>query len=184
MKKLLLITLIIVTAMALGGYFFYRSYMADIIARALVSESLPSYVPKELQRKVEKIRAPLNKSTEAILKKMHDSHIPMEQVLRAVDNTTEQRAYAFLDELNRRQPGSTDEVFDIAKRYFASDFDMEVFREPFKEHVDMKQIRNAIAYANVNRKKNNVDLATGKAILKKILVEKEREIRDSASSDR
>ena len=40
----------------------------------------------------------------------------------------------------------------------------------------MKQIRNAIAYANLNRKSNDVDITTAKAILKKIIIEKEKEL--------
>ena len=178
MKNLLITIAVIFALLGLAGYVFYRSYMTDIIARAVVSESLPPYVPKRLQRRVEKMKAPLNKGTEAMLKKMHESDIPLERVLTAVDKTTEEQAYAFLDELNASKPATTDEVFDIAKKYFSDDLDIEVFRQPFNEHVTMKQVRTAIAYANSNRKENNVDIATGKAILKKILIEKDKVIHE------
>jgi hypothetical protein len=178
MKSLLITLAVIFSLLGLAGYFFYRSYMIDIVAHAVVSESLPAYVPKRLKRKVEKMRAPLNKGTEAVLKKMHESDVPLERVLTAVDKTTEEEAYAFLDEVNARKPATTNEVFDIAKKYFSADFDIEVFRQPFNEHVSMKQLRTAIAYANANRKENNVDVATGKAILKKILIEKDKVIRE------
>lgn len=179
MKRLLVVTLVILSALGLSAYFFYRSCMADIIARAVISESIPSYVPSQIQKRLEKIRAPLNKGTEAVLKKMHESEIPLDQVLKAVDNTTEEQAYAFLDEVNSSKPGSTNQVFDIAKKYFSADFDIEVFREPFNEHITMKQVRIAIAYANANRKEKNIDVVTEKAIVKKILVEKEKGIRKS-----
>ena len=176
MKSFLLASLAILVLLAAGGYYLYRSIMPDLVAEAVISDSLPEYVPKRLHTRVEAIRKPINKGTEALIEKMHDSEIPLEQVLEAVDNITEDQAYNFLDEVNAANPSSPDDVFDIAKKHFSTDFDPEVFRKPFKEHFEMKQIRNAIAYANLNRKSNDVDISTAKAILKKIIIEKEKEL--------
>ncbi len=176
MKKILISSAIMLVLLGTGGYLLYHTYMTDIIARAVVSDSLPPYVPKRLQSRIEAIRKPLNKGTEAMLHKMHDSEIPLDRVLEAVDKTTEEEAYAFLDELNRTEPKNTNQVFDIAKRHFPADFDIEVFREPFNKHFQMKQIRNAIAYANMNRKEKTIDVSTAKEILKKIIIDKDREI--------
>lgn len=176
MKRFLLASLAILVLLAAGGYYLYRSIMPDLVAEAVISDSLPEYIPKRLHTRVEAIRKPINKGTEALIEKMRDSEIPLEQVLEAVDNITEDQAYDFLDEVNAANPSSPDDVFEIAKRHFSTDFDPEVFREPFKEHFEMKQIRNAIAYANLNRKSNDVDISTAKAILKKIIIEKEKEL--------
>jgi hypothetical protein len=67
----------------------------------------------------------------------------------------------------------------VAKKHFSSDFDMEVFREPFNRYFEMKQIKKAISYANFNRKTNDVDIVTAKAILKQIILEKEKEVSES-----
>ena len=174
--KRLMFTVFLLTAVLIGGYLLYRSAMPGIIADAMVSDSVPDYIPKRFKSRVEAIRAPLNKGTEAMVKKMHASDISVDQVLRAVDEISEEDAYAFLDELNVRKPANTDEVFDVAKEYFAADFDPEVFREPFNQHFTMKQIRKAITYANLNRRSNDVDIATARAIVKKVIVEKEKEV--------
>jgi hypothetical protein len=174
MKKIFSI-LMIIAILAVGGYLLYRSLMPKIIAEAMVAESLPNYIPKRLKNKVEAIRTPLNEGTEAMLEKMHASEIPLDDVLNAVDNITEEQAYSFLDELNKKQPDNPNEVFDVAKKHFPTEFDLEVFREPFNKHFEMNQINNALAYANMNRKSNDVDIATAKAIFKKIIVEKEKE---------
>ncbi len=115
-----------------------------------------------------------------MISRMHASDIPLEKVLKTIDNITEEQAYAFLDAVNEQQPETTDGVFNLAKKYFTTEFDLEVFREPFNQHFKMSQIRNALAYANMNRKSNDVDIATAKAILKTIIIEKEKEIRESA----
>lgn len=175
MKKVILSAILIVSVLSIGGYFLYRFYITDFIAEAIVSESLPGYIPKRIQNKIEEIRAPLNKGTEGMLKNMRASHISMDQVLEVVDKTTEEQAYALLNELNKIKPKNTNEVFDVAKKHFTTDFDVEVFRKTFNDHIEMKQVRKAIFYANLNRRSKDVDITTAKVIVKKILLQKEKE---------
>ena len=175
MKKLVIPVLILVV-LGVGGYALYRVIMPELIAEATVSETLPNYIPKRLKARIESIKNPINKGTEAMIERMHASEIPLEKVLETVDNITEEQAYAFLEEVTRAQPETSNEVFDIAKKHFPADFDPEVFRQPFNEHFKIKQIRNAVAYANHNRKSNDVELTAAKAILKNILIEKEKEL--------
>lgn len=181
MKRTFLIGLLMIATVAAGGYYIYKAIMPGIIAEAVTSDSLPEYIPKRLHTRVEAIRKPINKGTGAMIETMHESNIPLEMVLAAIDDVTEEQAYGFLDEINRVNPSSTDEVFNVAKKHFPTGFDPEVFREPFKKHFQMKQIRNAIAYANLNRKSNDVDIATAKAILKKIIIEKDKEVANASN---
>lgn len=176
MKKILIAAAIALAVLGTGGYLLYRSCMTDIIAQAVVSDSLPPYIPKRLQARIETIRKPLNKGTEAMLHEMHVSRIPLDRVLDALDKTTEEDAYAFLDELNSTPLRNTDQVFDIAKKHFAGDFDVEVFRAPFREHFQMNQIRSAIVLANKNRAEKNIDIRSAMEILKKIIADKDREM--------
>jgi hypothetical protein len=180
MRKILVSAIVLVLLLSLGGYYLCRVYFTDLIAGAFVSESLPGYVPKRIQSRIKAISIPLNKGTEAMLRKMHSADIPMEDILTILDNTSEEEAYSLLDELNSTRPKTPDEVFDIVKRYIHADFDVEVFRKPFKDHVDMKQVRKALYYANENRKTHDVDFLTAKAILKKILLQKEHEYQTGA----
>ncbi len=175
MKKIILSIVIILSIISIGGYFLYRFYITDFIAKTITAESVPAYIPRRMQNKIEEIRIPLNKGTEAMLQNMQASHISMNQVLEIVDNTSEAQAYTLLDELNSIQPKNTNEVFNIAKKHFTADFDLEVFRKPFNDHFDMKQLRKVIAYANLNRRSSEVDFNTAKAIIKKILLQKEKE---------
>lgn len=171
-----LVTAIVLIVLAFGGYSLYQILMPKMVAEAVVSESLPGYIPKRLKTRVESMRAPINNGAEAMMKKMHESNVSVDQVLEAVDDISEAQAYAFLDELNKREPKNTNEVFDVAKKHFSPTFDLEIFRQPFNQYFEMKQVKKAIAYANFNRKSNDVDISTAKAILKKIIIEKEKEV--------
>jgi hypothetical protein len=175
MNKLLPSVLFIACLLGFAGYSLYRYYFADFIANAIVKESLPAFVPKRMQNKMKEISAPLNNSTEAMLQKMHDSDIPIDRVVKAIDNTTEEQAYDLLDDLNQAKPKNTNEVFDIAKRHLAADFDIEPFRKPFNDHVGMKDIRKGLQYANHNRTSKDIDFATAKVIFKNIVLRKEEE---------
>jgi hypothetical protein len=150
--------------------------MPEIIAEAMVSDEIPEYIPRRFQTRVEAIRKPINKGTEAVIEKMHDSEVPMQKVLEAVDNITEEQAYGFLDEFDSSNPTSTDEIFNLAKKHFPTDFNPEIFREPIKKHFEFNQIKGALEYASLNRRSNDIDLATAKAIFKKIITEKEKEV--------
>lgn len=174
MKKIL-IPVFAAGLIAISGYFLFRACLPHLLARAVVSKSLASYLPGQFRKKVKTIHAPINNGAEAMLKKMDESGISLDQVLAALDNTTEEDAYAFLDEVNKTQPRNTNEVFDIAKKYFHGDFDIEPFRAPFNQHFGIVQIRKAIALANVNRREKKVDLKTARKIVKEILRQKEKE---------
>jgi hypothetical protein len=176
MKRFLLISLLILVCVTAGGYYLYRAMMPEIIAEAMVSDDLPEYIPRRLQTRVEAMRKPINKGTEAMIESMHDSELPMQKVLEAVDNITEDQAYAFLDEFSASNPSSTDEIFNLAKKHFPTDFNPEIFREPIKKHFEFGQIKGAIDYASFNRSSHDIDIATAKAIFKKIITEKEKEV--------
>jgi hypothetical protein len=175
MKKMILVALALLALLCVGGYYAYKTMITDMIADAVTAGSLPDYIPKRIQSRIQGISAPINKGTEAMLKQMHTSDIPVEEILAVIDATTEEQIYALVEDLDRVRPRTTDEVFTIAKKHISSDFDVEVFRKHFNDHITMQQIRKALFYANQNRKTHDLDFAMAKTIVKKILLEKEEE---------
>lgn len=176
MKRFIFTLIAIGLLLWVGGYIFYRVYLPDLIAKAIVSDTTPQYIPRRLLNKVDELRAPVNKGANEMIVEMKRNHIPLEDVLEVVDKTNEQEAYNFLSALNEADPKDPNEVFDIAKKHLQADFDVEVFREPFIKNVSMKSIRRAIKYANLNQKTKDLDIETGKAIAKHILMEKYNEV--------
>jgi hypothetical protein len=174
MKKFLIISLILVTLLGLTGYGLYHFYFSYMVAEAITTESLPIYIPKGIQRKLDEMRKPVNKGAEEIVVKMHEGDIPVEKIIKAIDETTEEQAYAMLDELNKTPIKNANQVFDIGKKHFPVDFDAEILRKPFTDHIDMKLIRRAIRYGNINKRTKDIDIETAKAIAKKIFLEKEK----------
>lgn len=174
MKRLLLIVIVLGFLGWIGVYIFYRFYFPDMVARAIVSKETPAYIPKRLLNKVDELRIPVNKGAEEIVAEMKKNDIALEEVVEVIENTSEDEAFNFLNELNQANPETPNEVFDIAKKHIDADFDVEILRKPFIENVNMKSIRRAMRYANTNQKTKDLDIETGRAIAKQILIEKYR----------
>jgi hypothetical protein len=175
MKKLTL-TLVIVALIATGCYLAYRIYFPEFIAQSIVSEESPAYVPRKMKTTIQKIKKPVNEGAHAVITTMHKSGITIDQILKAIDNAREEQAYAMLDELNNTEIKDPNQVFDMAKKHFPVDFNVEVFRKPFNEKVSLRLIKKGIRYANIYRDEEKMDAQTAKAIVKKILLQKEKDL--------
>lgn len=166
------ITILILCIIA---FVFYRNYLPEIMADVMVKEELPVYIPKFMEKRIEKYRAPVNKSAEDVIIEIHKSKVTLDQILKAIDDSEEAQVYSAIDELTEMKPKNTDEAFDIAKKHFQVDFDIEVLREPFKKNVNIKMIQKGINQANDYRNEQIVDPELLKRMLKKILLQKEKE---------
>jgi hypothetical protein len=176
MKKGIIISLVIFIALGIIAYGFYQFMFPQMVAKAIVSDDSPPYIPKRILNRIDDFRVPINKSSEDIVREIHHAGIPMKKILTAIDETSEEEAYTLLDELNRTPIKNTDQVFDIIKKHFDPGFDAEVFRKPFIENVDMKMVQKGMKYANMNRKTKDVDVETARAIIKQVLIRKEKEL--------
>lgn len=176
MKKILLVLIVVGIVIWIGGYIAYTVYFPKVVAQALVSENKPPYLPKRLLNKIEEVRGPINKSTENFIIALKKADVPMTKVYDAIENTSEEQAYQMLDELNDSRITDPNQAFDIFKKHVHTDFDVEPFRATFNQNVDPKMIRRLIQYANMNRRMNEIDIPTAKAIAIQLLKEKEKEI--------
>jgi hypothetical protein len=175
------VTLIILGIICLGVACFVavQTFLPKVVAEAIVSEEeIPSYVPGKIKKKIEKIKKPLNENAEAVISTMHKSGVTLEQVLKAIDNTTEDQVYAMLDEMNATQIDNIDQVFEMAKRHFPVDFDVEAFRKPYHEKVSMKLIKKGLRYANRHRRDGDIDPESARSIVKRILIQKEKKFNE------
>jgi ABC-type xylose transport system substrate-binding protein len=159
-----------------AAYVAYEVYFPQMIAESITSEHI-SLVPDQIEHRFEKIRKPVNDGAGVVVEAMHNSGVTMDQILKAIDEAREEQAYAFLDELNRSEITSPDQVFSMAKKHFPVDFNVEIFRRPFNEKVSIATIRKGVRYANIYKDKEEFDVATAKSIVKRILLEKEEEFK-------
>lgn len=165
-----------------AAYVAYEVYFPQIVAESLTNESM-ALVPDRIEDRIKKIRKPVNEGADVVVETAHKSGVTMDQILKAIDETKEEQAFAFLDELNRSRIESPDQVFNMAKKHFPVDFDVEIFRKPFNEKVTIATIRKGVRYANMYTTKDEFDAATAKSVVKQILVQKEEEFRRMTNID-
>jgi hypothetical protein len=175
MRKLPLVFAgLILTSVA--GYVAYEVYLPQMIAESITSEPV-AFVPDNIQDRIQKIRRPVNDGAEVVVETVYKSGVTMDQILKAIDEANEEQAFAFLDELNSADLQNPDQVFNIAKKHFPVEFDVEIFREPFNKRVTIAAIRKGVRYANIYKDREEFDSGTAKSIVKRILLQKEEEFK-------
>ncbi len=176
-KKLIIILLTLISCLLIS-YGIYKLYAPTIIANELLKETEPTFLPKKIADKIKKVRTQTNQLSTDIIKDVHKSNISLDQLLNELDEVTEDEANSFLDEINSLEElNSPDQIFDLAKKHFPVDFDVEPLREPFRDKADIHKLETLIHKANEYRHNNLIDFESGKAIIKRILKEKEKELK-------
>jgi hypothetical protein len=173
--KRLSIFLMILGILAAGAYYAYQYFLPTYVAHSITSETDHSWIPFDAHSKITKIKKPVNEIATEVVKRIHDSNISIDDVIKAIDDAKEEQAYAMLDELNAKQTENPDEVFSMAKKYFPVKFNVEIFREPFNQKLTEAHIRKALRLANQYKDQEELDAETAKSILKKVLLQKEEE---------
>lgn len=176
LKKAALILILVVLTLSLIGFILYKQYAPDIIANELLKETEPVFLPKKVNEKIKKIKVQTNQLSSDIIKDIHKSDITLDQLLHALDGVTEPKANALLDDINKLgKLNNPDQVFDLVKKQFPVDFDVEPLRAPFREKADVQVLQKVVQKANEYRDNKLIDFESAKAIVKRILIEKEKE---------
>jgi hypothetical protein len=178
MVKKLVTVFIALVSVSLISYGIYKLYAPTIIANELLKETEPTFLPKKIAEKIKKVKTETNQLSTDIIKDIHKSNISLDQLLNGLDEVTEDEANSFLDEINNLEElESPDQIFDLAKNHFPVDFDVEPLREPFRNKADIHKIETLIQKANEYRDNNLINFESAKAIIKRILIEKEKELK-------
>lgn len=174
--KLILFSVVFLT---LASYFAYHAYLPIMVAKSITSDSVSVFMPTDLKIKIEKIKKPINKISKDVITEIHHSGITIDDVLKAIDEAKEEQALSLLAELNNTEIESTDQFFNLAKKHFPVNFDVEILRASFNAGVNVNQIRKGIQYADLYKDRDEIDVATAKSIVKRILLQNEKEFTKS-----
>lgn len=176
--------LVIVLIFGLVGFVLYKYYLPDVIATAISAETIPSYVPESVKTKMQRYKEPLNESTESIITSVHKNNVAFEEVMTTIDRVDEQTIVAALEDVKMRRPKTTNETFDIIKKYIpANGYDAEVFRSAFNENVNMPLIRKAIEHSKQPGALAEMEPEMVKAVVKNLLIQKEKEYQQKMAND-
>ncbi|MBX2955413.1 MAG: hypothetical protein KF846_04620 [Cyclobacteriaceae bacterium] len=174
-KKVIIVAFLSMTTLVVG-YKLYKQYAPFVIANAILKEEEPIFLPPKIKKKLKEKKVHYNKISKDVIQDIHKSNITLDQVLKALDEVTEEKVYLFLDEVNGLgEIKSSDQIFDLTKKYFPVDFDVEPLRKPFEEKADIVLLQKVIKKANEYRDNELIDFQSAKIVIKRILIEKEKE---------
>jgi len=175
MTKKTLIGLVVIALILSLSYVGYKKILLpNFVTKAILSETEPAFLPNPIKRRLARSKKKINARVDTLLVIMHNKNITLDQLLRSVDKVTEDQVYGFLDELNHTSIESSDQVFDIGKKHFTPEFDPELLRDVFRRKVTVDAVHKALHKANQQRRDPEIDPATAKAVVKQLLIEKEK----------
>lgn len=175
MRKLIIGILVALSILCLGAFLFYKVYLPSAIAHIITDAETPSYLPSFAEENLAKYKEPINKGASELVQALHDRNIPVEEVIRALDETTEAEIQAALDELKASDIKTTDQAFDIIASHVKTDLDIERLREPFKQHVNIQTIQRVLNDNDFKQYQDLLNASTIKEVVKEVLIQKEAE---------
>ncbi len=182
MRRKIIWFLAVVILVGVGYFGYVRFVLPRYIARIIVNDELaPGFLPNRYGKIFVKSKKQINVGADSVLRIMHREKISLAQLLHAIDEVNEDEAYQFLDELNSTAITSSNQVFDIGKKYFKPDFDVELFREVFRKRFSVSQLKRGLLLANEHREEGDMSPEILRTIAKQILIEKERKIFEELS---
>jgi hypothetical protein len=173
MKKLLIGFLLLLALVGAAAFLFYKFYLPELVAEALVEEGNVVSMPDFVQKKIEKLRVPVNKNAANIIAEIHDKGIPLSKVLAEIDKIDHDKVNTTLHELKTSNPTNTNEVFNILKTHLNPD--IEPFRKDFNKKVNMKMVQKGIRQIEEYNLDKEADLELAKEIAKQVIIRKEAE---------
>ncbi|MEO7990611.1 MAG: hypothetical protein ABI663_13780 [Chryseolinea sp.] len=157
------------------AYVGYRKILLPYyVARIILNDETSKLLPKRYEKRIVKSRKRISSSIDSVLVISYRENISLEQLLRAIDEVKEEQVYKFLDELNTTNITSSDQVFDIGKKHFKADFDVELFRAVFQDKAPVDLIKKGLALANKHREDDDLSPEIIRSVAKQLLIEKDK----------
>lgn len=179
MSKRLLLMLVIGICLLLTGYIGYRIYLPKYVASMILEDKSPFYLPEKITKKINKLKTPINQSTEALILSTEKSGIKTEELLQAIEEINEDQVNKFIEELiSKEHEHDANKIFDLAKQHFPVSFDVELLRDEFIKQATPQVIRKAMDLSKVYQTEQLISFESGRLILKQMILQKQVELRN------
>lgn len=177
-KRAYIIGLVVITSLMLCSYITYEVYFPKYIVSLLIDDKNPTYLPKIITNKIDKIKEPINKNSEALILAFEKSGIKTEELLYEVDRINEVQFDNFISELNNlKNKSDASKIFDLGKQYFPVSFDVEALRDEFLKHATPQTISKAMYLVELYQKEQVISFESGKQIIKQLILQKQAELK-------
>ena len=179
MSKRLLLMLVIGVGLFLTGYIGYRVYLPKYVASMILEDKSPSYLPEKITKKIDKIKTPINQSTEALILSTEKSGIKTEELLQAIEEINKDQVNKFIEEvINKEHELDANKIFDLGKQHFPVSFDVEHLRDEFTKQATPQLIRKATHLLKAYQTEQLISFESAKLILKQMIIQKQVELRN------
>jgi hypothetical protein len=175
MKKILIWLLVIVIVFGIGTFAFYELYLPTLIAKSL-SEDKPvsDLIPENQRAQIEQLKKPLNKNVANIIAKIHKSNIPVEMLVSAVENVSQQDVDNLAEEIQNNPTITPNDLNVLIQQRFAPGIDLASL-EQITSGIKPQDLQRAVKKYQSYREKQPFDFKLAKSVIIKMIEEKEQQ---------
>jgi len=172
LKKTTSILLVAALTLVVACFVFYRFYLHSMIAETIQSDPDNSiFIPDTIKPTIVKARQKLDQEINDIPYILDTLNLDFDDILFIVDNVNSDQVIAAINELDRSEIKSEDQVFNILKKNIAIEgYDLEIFRSTFKKKTTLNKIKRGLQIIKDRQLTTSVSIPVARRTVKQILL--------------
>jgi len=182
--RIAVVTLVIVCLGLAAFFYFQRKIVPNLIAKSLRTNSEESYlIPGRLKPTIAKARIELNKQMDSIPKLLNSLHLTFDELIYITETLDANQVIQSINELSKTELRDTDQVFNILKKNITIEgYDLELFRNAFKEKVTLDKVERALKKINDNQLTTTVSIPVARETVKQVLFDNREKLERNLES--
>lgn len=145
-----------------------------MVATSIISDEPPAdLLPEKVRETIIKTRVEVDKQMEDVPEKLEKLGLTFDDLIHMVEVADADQVKAAITELLSTEIKSEDQVFDIGIKHVKIEgYNLEIFREVFKEKASLKRINKALYRISENDLMTSISVPVARETAKQILIDK------------
>ncbi|MEM7550912.1 MAG: hypothetical protein AAF363_14610 [Bacteroidota bacterium] len=178
MKRILIIGIVLLLLVVGVSWYYYEKQLPKVVAKAIIKNKYPVYIPEKIQGKIVKVSDTLNAKVENFLVTTDTIGISINEILKIIDEVKEEDVRKTISIIQNQDIKSVEEVFDIAVENIPiKSFNVELLREPFINNIKINHINRALGYLRTHNILELIDPEIARETIKQVIIQKEDELK-------
>ena len=153
-------------------WLLYIFYVPRMVARAIVKNAPPSYLPGAYKDQIKRLHTPVNLWGEKLIVEADSLGISLDDMLKAIDNVNTDEVIKVYDKIKDKKVTHSKKVFDLIRQDIAvEEIDLDLLEPAFLKHATPDRINRALSYIKQHQLIENIAPSTAKEVAKQLVRE-------------
>ncbi|MTI22488.1 hypothetical protein E1176_15760 [Fulvivirga sp. RKSG066] len=178
MKKILIITSLVLVAVLAAAFYAYKKVIPEMTAKAIVKGEYSVFIPKKVESKISIVRDTVNRKIDEVVMIADSEGITIEQLIAGLEEVDKNEVMAAYRDVKKNNLSAPEEIFDSAyKNIKIEAFDPLLLKPAFVKHIQRDHVDKVMHFVEKNNIMENLEMNMYRNIAKQVLYEKQDELR-------